>query len=528
MFQGTGSDVGKSIIVAGLCRLASNRGIRVAPFKPQNMSNNAAVCDDGGEIGRAQALQALACRLPNSVHFNPVLLKPQTDRSAQVIVQGQPVEVQSAAGYMRTKRRSLLPSVLQSHAILAAQYDLILVEGAGSASEVNLRQGDIANMGFALATNTPVCLIADIERGGVIASLAGTHAVLPEEDRALVQSFIINKFRGDPALFDDGLQYIRDFTGWRSCGVIPWLPLVGQLPEEDAANLEQSRGAVAVESVVESIAGSIAGTFAGSAAEAIAGTMAESGAGSFNESAENRRGIKIAAPLLPRIANFDDLDPLKMEPGVDVVFVPPGQPIPLDVDAVILLGTKSAIGDLQFLIAQGWHHDITAIARAGGHVLGICGGYQMLGNMIHDGQGFDGASGAAQGLGLLDVDTTMQPEKTVMHSHGQHVASGLSVSGYEIHVGATEGPGAAHPFAQLRSGADGAVASGGNVCGTYLHGLFTEDAFRHYWLGQMRPGTESHRHQLQNYEAKVDSLLDELAAELERHLDVDALFADAR
>jgi adenosylcobyric acid synthase len=516
MFQGTGSDVGKSIIVAGLCRLASNRGIRVAPFKPQNMSNNAAVCDDGGEIGRAQALQALACRLPNSVHFNPVLLKPQTDRSAQVIVQGQPVEVQSAAGYMRTKRRSLLPSVLQSHAILAAQYDLILVEGAGSASEVNLRQGDIANMGFALATNTPVCLIADIERGGVIASLAGTHAVLPQEDRALVQSFMINKFRGDPALFDDGLQYIRDFTGWRSCGVIPWLPLVGQLPEEDAASLEQLGGAAVVESVVGSIAG------------AIAGSMAESGAESFNESPENCRRIRIAAPLLPRIANFDDLDPLKMEPGVDVLFVPPGQPIPLDVDAVILLGTKSAIGDLQFLHAQGWHHDITAIARAGGHVLGICGGYQMLGNMIHDGQGFDGTSGAAQGLGLLNVDTTMQSEKTVVHSNGQHVASGLSVSGYEIHVGATEGPGAAHPFAQLRTGADGAVASGGKVCGTYLHGLFAEDAFRHYWLGQIRPGTESHRHQLQNYEAKVDSLLDELAAELERYLDVDALFADAR
>jgi adenosylcobyric acid synthase len=503
MFQGTGSDVGKSIIVAGLCRLASNRGFRVAPFKPQNMSNNAAVCVDGGEIGRAQALQALACRLPNSVHFNPVLLKPQTDQSAQIIVQGQPLEVQSAAGYMRGTRRSLLPSVLQSHGVLAAQYDLILVEGAGSAAEVNLRAGDIANMGFARATNTPVCLIADIERGGVIAALAGTHSVLSAEDRALVKSFIINKFRGDPRLFDDGLRYIRDFTGWRSNGVIPWLPMVSQLPEEDGVQLEQSRVLVAAEPAGESLA--------------IAGGQR----------------LRIAAPMLPRIANFDDLDPLKMEPGVDVVFVPPGQPIPLDVDAVILLGTKSAIGDLRFLYAQGWHHDIKAISRAGGHVLGICGGYQMLGNVIHDEPGFDGTPGAEQGLGLLDVETTMLPQKTVVHSHGQHVASGLALSGYEIHMGVTKGSAADHPFAQLQSGADGAVAAGGKVCGTYLHGLFTADAFRHAWLEQLRSGIESSRHplptnRLQNYEAKVDSLLDALAAELEVYLDVDALFADAR
>lgn len=505
MFQGTGSDVGKSIIVAGLCRLASNRGIRVAPFKPQNMSNNAAVCADGGEIGRAQALQALACRLPNSVHFNPVLLKPQTDQSAQIVVQGQPLEMQSAAGYMRGTRRSLLPSVLQSHAILAAQYDLILVEGAGSAAEVNLRQGDIANMGFARATNTPVCLIADIERGGVIASLAGTHAVLQPEDRALVQSFIINKFRGDPTLFADGLTYIRDFTGWRSNGVIPWLPMVSQLPEEDGVHLGQSQAAAKVEYVEASLGNAL----------------------------NDDRRIRIAAPMLPRIANFDDLDPLKMEPGVDVVFVPPGQPIPLDVDAVILLGTKSAIGDLRFLYAQGWQHDIKAIARAGGHILGICGGYQMLGNMIHDEQGFDGVPGVEQGLGLLDVDTIMRAKKTVVHSNGQHVASGLALSGYEIHMGTTNGPGTAEPFAQLQTGADGAVAVGRKVCGTYLHGLFTADAFRHHWLEQLRPGTEPMQHplrmnRLQNYEAKVDGLLDELAAELDVYLDIDALLADAR
>ena len=495
MFQGTGSDVGKSVIVAGLCRLASNRGIRVAPFKPQNMSNNAAVCADGGEIGRAQALQALACRVPASVHFNPVLLKPQAHQSAQIIVQGQPLKIQSADGYMRAKPRSLLSSVLQSHALLTAQYDLVLVEGAGSTAEVNLRQGDIANMGFAGATNTPVCIIADIDRGGVIAALAGTHAVLAQADRALVRSFIINKFRGDPALFGDGLAYIQDYTGWRSNGVMPWLAVAGQLPQEDAVPLEQARWA---------------------------------GEQSGEQSDRKSRTIRVAAPMLPRIANFDDLDPLQLEPDVEVIFVPPGQAIPLDVDAVILLGTKSAIADLRFVYAQGWHHDIIAIARRGAHVLGICGGYQMLGKAIHDVAGFDGAAGTESGLGLLDVETTMQAAKTLLHSAGQHVGSGLAVSGYEIHMGATLGPGTARPFAQLQSGADGAVAPGGKVCGTYLHGLFAGDAFRSHWLGGLRPGSAARQNALQNYDAKVDSLLDEMALALERYLDVDTLFADAR
>jgi adenosylcobyric acid synthase len=350
-----------------------------------------------------------------------------------------------------------------------------------------------------------VCLIADIERGGVIASLAGTHAVLPPEDRALVQSFIINKFRGDPTLFDNGLQYIRDFTGWRSNGVIPWLSMVSQLPEEDGVQLGQARESVEAQS----------------AGESLGKCLVDSGR------------IRIAAPMLPRIANFDDLDPLKMEPDVDIVFVPPGQPIPLDVDAVILLGTKSTIGDLRFLYAQGWHHDIKAISRAGGHILGICGGYQMLGTMIHDAQGYDGAAGSEQGLGLLDVETTMSAKKTVAHSSGHHITSGLALSGYEIHMGATSGPAAAEPFAWLQSGADGAVANGRKVSGTYLHGLFTADAFRHYWLEQLRPGAESSQrplylNRLQNYEAKVDSLLDELAAELDVYLDVDTLLADAR
>jgi adenosylcobyric acid synthase len=489
MFQGTGSDVGKSIIVAGLCRLASNRGINVAPFKPQNMSNNAAVCSDGGEIGRAQALQAQACRLPPSVHFNPVLLKPQSDRSAQVVVHGQVVDVQSAASYMQRKRSSLLPDVLTSHRHLSQRYDLVLIEGAGSPAEVNLRTGDIANMGFARAANTPVCIIADIDSGGVIAALVGTQAVLDPEDRALVTGFIINKFRGDPALFDDGLAYTQAFTGWQSFGVIPWLDVAGKLPQEDAVPLERSRA-----------------------------VSADSG----------QDLIKIAAPMLSRIANFDDLDPLQLEPDVEVQFVPPGQPIPLDVDAVVLLGTKSALADLRFLREQGWHHDINAIARAGRHVVGICGGYQMLGAQLIDLEGHDGDAGTESGLGLLDVVTTMIANKTVVQSRGTHHSTGIALSGYEIHVGRTDGPDTLKPFSILQSGPDGAIDTKGKVYGTYLHGLFGNDDFRRHWLNELRPQGRSASVGLQSYADTVDVLLDELATSLEEHIDVDALFAEAR
>lgn len=489
MFQGTGSDVGKSIIVAGLCRLASNRGISVAPFKPQNMSNNAAVCSDGGEIGRAQALQAQACRLPPSVHFNPVLLKPQSDQAAQVVVHGQVLCVESASSYMQRKRVSLLPEVLSSHRHLCKQYDLVLVEGAGSAAEVNLRAGDIANMGFARAANIPVCITADIDRGGVIAAIVGTQTVLEPEDQKLVTGFIVNKFRGDPSLFDDGLTYIENTTGWRSFGVIPWLDMAGKLPQEDAVSLEQ-----------------------------IGRARAEDGG----------RTIKIAAPMLSRIANFDDLDPLRLEQGVDVQFVPPGQPIPLDVDAVVLLGTKSAIADLRFLRQQGWHHDIRAIARTGRNVLGICGGFQMLGAQIIDKDGHDGDPGTEFGLNLLNVVTTMGSEKTVVQSCGVHEATGIRLSGYEIHVGRSDGPDTLSPFSLLQSGPDGAVSTKGNVYGTYLHGLFGSDEFRRYWLNQLRPGARSLSNHVESYGHKVDGLLDELANALDNRLDVDALLAGAR
>lgn len=489
MFQGTGSDVGKSIIVAGLCRLASNRGISVAPFKPQNMSNNAAVCTDGGEIGRAQALQAQACRLPPSVHFNPVLLKPQSDQAAQVVVHGQVIGVQSALNYMQRKRGSLLPEVLSSHRHLCKHYDLVLVEGAGSPAEVNLRVGDIANMGFARAANIPVCIVADIDRGGVIAAIVGTQKVLEPEDQKLVTGFMINKFRGNPSLFDDGLTYIENMTGWRSFGVIPWLDMVGKLPQEDAVSLEHLERA-----------------------------RADDGG----------KTIKIAAPMLSRIANFDDLDPLRLEQGVDVQFVPPGQPIPLDVDAVVLLGTKSAIADLRFLRQQGWHHDIHAIARTGRHVLGICGGFQMLGAEIVDTGGHDGDAGTEFGLNLLNVVTTMASKKTVVQSCGAHETTGISLSGYEIHVGRSDGPDTLRPFSILQSGPDGAVSTRGNVYGTYLHGLFESDEFRRYWLNQLRPGNRPLSNNVKSYVHKVDGLLDELADALDNRLEVDVLLAGAR
>ena len=335
MVQGTASDAGKSVVVAGLCRAARRRGFRVAPFKPQNMSNNAAACGDGGEIGRAQALQARAAGLAPRTDFNPVLLKPQTDRGAQVVVHGQPVGMLHAADY-RAGGGRLLGAVMESFARLVAEFDLVIVEGAGSPAEVNLRAGDIANMGFARRAGVPVCLLGDIDRGGVIAAVVGTAAVLDPADRALIAGFLINKLRGDPALFEDGVRIIERHTGWPCFGVVPWVPAAQRLPAEDAASLPAAGRA--------------------------------------------RDGrVRIAAPVLSRLANHDDADPLRLEPNVDFEFVAPGRPLPPKADVVLLFGTKSTIGDLAFLRAEGWDHDILAHARAGGRVVGVCGGFQMLG-----------------------------------------------------------------------------------------------------------------------------------------------------
>ncbi len=478
MIQGTGSDVGKSLIVAALCRIARRRGIAVAPFKPQNMSNNAAACA-GGEIGRAQALQARAAGLEPEVDFNPILLKPESDRKAQVVVQGKVADSLTAADYMAT-RDSRMDAVLESFARLANRYELIVVEGAGSPAEINLRAGDIANMGFARRAGMPVCLVGDIDNGGVIASLVGTQAVLDKEDAALIRGFLINKFRGDPTLFDDGIAAIESRTGWRSFGLVPWLPSAANLPAEDAVVLDRHRH-------------------------------------------DAGDGLKIAAPMLSRIANFDDADPLRMEPGVDFRWVPPGDPLPRDADVVILFGTKSTLGDLAFLRAQGWDHDILAHARAGGRVMGLCGGFQMLGRTIEDEQGTDGPPGRAPGLGLLDVQTDMSVAKAVQTVRGHCVRTGLPVTGYEIHVGRTDGRDCIRPLFDLDGRTDGARSPDGLIEGSYLHGMFTDDGFRRAWLKQAGANDSS----TLDYGAAVESALDALADGVEQALDIDALLACA-
>ena len=483
MLQGTGSDVGKSALVAGLCRAAANRGLSVRPFKPQNMSNNAAVTADGGEIGRAQALQARACRAAPTVDMNPVLLKPQSDKGAQLVVHGQVVGEARAAPYQRRKGE-LLGAVLESWGRLTDGVDLVIVEGAGSPAEVNLRTGDIANMGFARAADVPVVLAGDIDRGGVIAALVGTHAVIDDADRAMIEGFIINKFRGDVSLFDDGLRFIAARTGWRSFGVVPWLPEVARLPAEDAVVLERAHDKAA-------------------------------------------GAVRIAVPMLSRIANFDDFDPLKLEPGVALEMIPPGRVIPADADLIILPGTKATLADLAFLRAQGWDVDILSHVRRGGRVLGVCGGYQMLGRKLADPGGVEGPAGEAAGLGLLDVETVLAGDKILTPAAGVERETGRRASGYEMHIGRTTGPdAAARPMLRLDDGrGDGAVSANGQIAGCYLHGLFTEDVFRREYLRRLgAPETTAALH----YERAVDDALDALAASLETVLDIDGLLGLAR
>jgi adenosylcobyric acid synthase len=476
MLQGTGSDVGKSVLTAALCRIATRRGLSVAPFKPQNMSNNAAACPSGGEIGRAQALQARAAGLAPHVDMNPVLLKPQTDRTAQLVVHGKATHAMEAADYM-ANRDQLMGAVLASFDRLAAAHDLVIVEGAGSPAEINLRDRDIANMGFARRAGVPVCLVGDIEKGGVIASLVGTRSVIDRKDSAMIRALLVNKFRGDLSLFDEGVAEIERRTKWPCLGVIPWLPAAGRLPAEDALVLDTPVSP--------------------------AGTK-----------------LKIAAPMLSRIANFDDADPLKSEDGVAFSWIPPGKPIPRDTDVVILFGTKSTLGDLEFLRAQGWDHDIIAHARARRRVLGICGGYQMLGQRISDPLGVDGEPGEAAGLGLLDVQTVMTRHKDVRPVCATCPTSGQSTSGYVIHAGRTTGPDTARPFVRFDDDADGARSPDGRIEGTYLHGAFTGNAYRTAWLKQ---AGQSNRSDL-DFDAAVDAALDELAAGVERAVDIDALF----
>jgi adenosylcobyric acid synthase len=477
MIQGAGSDVGKSLIVAGLARAAVRRGLRVMPFKPQNMSNNAAVTVDCGEIGRAQALQALAAGVEPHTDMNPVLLKPESDIGSQVIVQGKRVATLHARDYAGLKP-SLMPAVLESFERLKAKADLVLVEGAGSPAEINLRADDIANMGFALKADVPVVLVGDIERGGVIAQMVGVKTVIDPGDAATIAGFIINKFRGDSTLFDDGYRAIAERTGWRGFGVLPWFERARELPAEDALGLAGARK-------------------------------------------PGRR--KIACLALSRIANFDDLDPLKLEPDVDLVMVRAGEAIPGDAELVILPGSKSTCSDLDFLRKQGWDIDLTAHVRRGGHVLGLCGGYQMLGTSIADPDGIEGPPGETPGLGLLDVTTIMTPEKSLTRVKAEHAETRQPIEGYEIHIGRTEGGDRARPFAFVDGAAEGAISSDGCVQGSYLHGLFAADGFRRAYLARLGVAAAN-----ESYGVKVESALDALAEHIEKHLDVESLLALAR
>ena len=473
MIQGTGSNVGKSMVVAGILRALKRRGLRVRPFKPQNMSNNAGVTEDGGEIGRAQALQARAAGVPPHTDMNPILLKPQTATGAQIVVQGRVAGHQEAAAFGRNKA-TLLPRVLESFARLAQDCDLIVIEGAGSPAETNLREGDIANMGFATAAGVPVVLMGDIDRGGVIAQIVGTQAVLDSEDRAMVRGFGVNKFRGDRSLFDAGRDDIVERTGWPCLGVLPWFDQAHRLPAEDVMDLPA-------------------------------------------RSRSGGSGCVIAVPRLPRIANFDDLDPLAAEPGVDLRLIVPGAPIPAETDLVLLVGSKSTISDLAALRAEGWDVDIAAHVRRGGHVLGLCGGYQMLGQSIADPEGVEGPAITVPGLGLLNVETTMAPTKRLSQKQGEHAESGTLLTGYEIHMGETKGPDCDRAWLHFAGEPEGAASPSGRVAGCYMHGIFSSDAFRGAYLSRF--GAEA----LMNYETGVDETLDALADHMERYFDIDAL-----
>jgi adenosylcobyric acid synthase len=475
MFQGTGSDVGKSMIVAALCRAYTRRGLQVRPFKPQNMSNNAAVTADGGEIGRAQAVQARACGVPPSIHMNPVLLKPHSGTGSQIVVQGRVAGAAEARDYQAWKPK-LLPAVLESLQHLSAEADLILVEGAGSAAEINLRAKDIANMGFARAAEVPVVLIGDIDRGGVIAQVVGTKTVLDEADAALVRGFIVNRFRGDPALFADGMALIAAKTGWEALGLIPFCAEAGRLPAEDSLALAtwQARG---------------------------------------------RDGLTIAVPILPGIANFDDLDPLREEKNVRLVPVRPGAALPGDAALVILPGSKTTIADLKVFRQTGWDIDLRAHIRRGGYVLGLCGGYQMLGQSLADPLGLEGPPQTVDGLGYLPISTRLAPDKRLRPVSG--TANGARFNGYEMHMGETSP--AARPFAQFDDGSvDGALSDDGRIMGTYIHGLLSHDAQRAALLARLGVASDG-----TDYERGQEAALDAIAAHVERHLDLDRLLSFA-
>ncbi|WIM05047.1 MAG: cobyric acid synthase [Candidatus Nitricoxidivorans perseverans] len=424
MVQGCTSDAGKSVLVAALCRILHRRGLKVAPFKPQNMALNSAVTEDGGEIGRAQALQAQAAGLAPRIDFNPVLLKPNTDKRAQVVIHGKAVADLSARDYHDYKRVAMA-AVMESWARLTAEFDWVVVEGAGSPAEVNLRDRDIANMGFAEAADIPVILVGDIDRGGVLAHLKGTLDCLSESERARVKGLVINRFRGDIGLLEPGLEWLEAQTGKPVLGVVPYLHGLF-LDAEDALPHHSERAGEAK--------------------------------------------LRVAAPVFPRISNANDLDPLRLHPEIDFRWVGPNQALP-PCDLVMLPGSKSVQADLAWLREQGHEAAIKRHLRYGGKVIGLCGGFQMLGRMLHDPAGIEGRPGSAPGLGLLDCETTLEAEKQLKNVTGRLTLSDAPMAGYEIHMGVTRGPALDRSAAILDGGrADGAMT--GDIIGTYCHGLF--------------------------------------------------------
>ncbi|MEN8218935.1 MAG: cobyric acid synthase [Pseudomonadota bacterium] len=473
MIQGTTSDAGKSTLVAGLCRAFARRGIRVAPFKPQNMALNSAVAADGGEIGRAQAVQAQACGIPPSHDMNPVLLKPNTDTGAQVIIQGYAIESMDACRFHDYKSVAK-KAVLESYARLSQNYTTILVEGAGSPAEINLRENDIANMGFAEAVDCPVILVADIDRGGVFAHIIGTLALLSSSEQQRIIGFVINRFRGDIALLQSGLDWLEKETGKPVLGVLPYLHGL-HLEAEDAITTQQ------VDKTVDT--------------------------------------LQVIVPVLPRISNHTDFDPLRLHPQVNLQFIGL-QETPPPADLIILPGSKSVCADLTALRQAGWESAILRHLRYGGRILGICGGFQMLGHSIDDPLGLEGQANCIAGLGLLDIETILEPEKTLRNVSG-HLTfeDNAIISGYEIHAGVSKGKGLNKPLVQLEDYTDGARSTDNQICGTYLHGLFESPSACNAllgWAGLERPTTP-------DYHAKREADLERLADVIDEYIDVDRI-----
>lgn len=474
MIQGTTSDAGKSLLVTALCHWLHQQGIQVAPFKPQNMALNSAVTIDGGEIGRAQAVQAQACGLVPHTDMNPVLLKPNSDIGAQVIIHGHAVNTMDASAYHDYKRVARI-AVLESYERLANQYDAIIVEGAGSPAEINLRYNDIANMGFAEAVDCPVILVADIDRGGVFAHLVGTLALLSESERQRVAGFVINRFRGDINLLTSGLDWLEQQTGKPVLGVLPYLHGL-HLEAEDA---------IAVDNLSES---------------------------------QTEEVLRVIIPVLPRISNHTDFDPLRLHPQVDLQFIGPDQDIP-PADLIILPGSKCVRDDLDWLRQQGWEQAILRHLRYGGKLMGICGGYQMLGTHIHDPQGIESNSGSSQGLGLLDMETTLAANKQLRNVQGRLAIDDTVVNGYEIHAGLTKGNALDQPAIHFDSYTDGALSNDNQIMGTYIHGLFDSAsacATLLAWAGlsEVQP---------YDYQSVRETTFARLADTIEQHLNTDKL-----